>query len=99
MSNVASTTLTTAEQSSLIDEVLPQFEQISTVLQTAVKTAASSGSGFTAGLSATSDILDAVECLVSELLYTVLSVVEKTGISTSSFLTSSFFLSLSCTAG
>lgn len=78
MGRVGTTTPTTTEQTSLIDELLPQFEGIASVLQTAVKSAPSSE--FTVGLSASGDILEAVEALVSELLYTVISVVETTGL-------------------
>lgn len=89
VSNVGSKSLTTTEQTSLVNELLPQFEGISSVLQIAVKSA--TGSDFTVGLSATSDILEAVEGLVSELLYTVISVIKITGLGTKSSLHLLFF--------
>lgn len=68
------------EQTSLVAELLPQFEGIASVLQVAVKSASVSISVFTADCSGTSDILETIESLVSEILCTVLFVIEKIGL-------------------
>lgn len=92
MSSVNSVSLTTDQQTSLVQEIMPQLEGISSLLQVAVKTAANSGSDFTVGLSASTDIICKIEELVFELLYTVLAIVQKIGLGTFSLFFSTFLL-------